>query len=235
MITEGSVAYSLVYSANVLKLKVTLLFQKFKFYRKSLLHYLSSCSLYHLQLITQHSINSFFFLSYKIYYLQIPEMGEGRRGTTVSWGKGSPPIQVKSEPETESRVASMCWLGQTFLELNSKRSFFFLIDLYWSIIALQYCVSFRCTTKRISHMHTHVPISPPTWASIPSSLSQPSRSLQSTEPISPCYAAASHHLTVLHSVVYICRCYSHFAPASPSHPMSSSPFSMSTSLFLPCN
>ena len=33
--------------------------------------------------------------------------------------------------------------------------------------------------------------------------------------------------------VYIYRCYSHFAPASPSHPMSSSPFSMSTSLFLP--
>ena len=42
-------------------------------------------------------------------------------------------------------------------------------------------------------------------------------------------------LAILRSVVYICRCYSHFAPAFPSHPMSSSPFSMSTSLFLPCN
>ena len=40
---------------------------------------------------------------------------------------------------------------------------------------------------------------------------------------------------ILHSVVYICRCYSHFGPASPSYPMSSHPFSMSTSLFLPCN
>ena len=111
--------------------------------------------------------------------------------------------------------------------------FYFLIDLYWSIIASQYCVSFCCTTKQISHMHTHVPIFPPSWASLPSSLSHPSRSLQSTKPVSPCYAAASHQLTILHSEVYMCWCYSHFAPASPSHPMSSTPFSMSTSLFLP--
>ena len=114
-------------------------------------------------------------------------------------------------------------------------SYFFLIDLYWSIIASQYCVSFCCTTKRISRRHTHVPISPPSWASLPSSLSHPSRSSQSTKPMSLCYAAASHQPTILHSLVYIRRCYSHFAPAWPSYPMSSSPFSMSTSLFLPCN
>ena len=69
---------------------------------------------------------------------------------------------------------------------------FFLIDLYWSIIASQYCVSFCCTTKWISHMHTYIPISPPSWASLPSSLSHPSRSSQSTELISRCYEAASH-------------------------------------------
>ena len=109
------------------------------------------------------------------------------------------------------------WLLQfLLLVLPSLPSFFFffLIDLYRSIIASQYCVSFCCRTKWISHVHTHVPVSPPSWASLPSSVSHPSRSLQSTEPISLCYAAASHQPTILHSVVYICWCYSHFAPVS---------------------
>ena len=80
-------------------------------------------------------------------------------------------------------------------------------------------------------MHTHVPISPPSWVSLPSSLYHPSRSSQSMEPISLCRASASHQPTILHSVVCICWCYSHFTPASPSHPMSSSPFSVF--LFIP--
>ena len=93
---------------------------------------------------------------------------------------------------------------------------FFKIDLYWSITGSQYCVSFCCTTKRIRDMHTYIPISSPSWTSLPSSLSHPSRSSQSTKLISLCYAAASHQPTILHSVVYICWCHSHLAPASPS-------------------
>ena len=74
-----------------------------------------------------------------------------------------------------------------------------------------------------------LPLEPPSRPPYPTPLGHrraPSRS--------PCamLAAASHQPTILHSVVYICPCYSHFAPASPSHPMSSSPFSLSTSLFL---
>ena len=88
--------------------------------------------------------------------------------TTQSWG-----------------VLESCFVSFNF-------SFFFLIHIYWSIIASQYYVSFCCTTKWVSHMHIYVPISPPSWASLPPSLSHPSRSSQSTELISLCYAAASH-------------------------------------------
>ena len=113
--------------------------------------------------------------------------------------------------------------------------FFFLNRSLLEYNCFTYCVSFCCTTKRISQMHTDVPTSPPSCTFLPSSPSHPSRSLQSTELISLCYAAASHQPTILHSVVYICRCYSHFDPALPSHPLFSSPLSRSTSLFLPWN
>ena len=46
-------------------------------------------------------------------------------------------------------------------KLLPRKFFFFFSHLYWSIIASQYCVTFCCTPKWISHMHTYVPISPP--------------------------------------------------------------------------
>ena len=75
-------------------------------------------------------------------------------------------------------------------EMISHCSFF--LYLYWSIIALQCCVIFCWTTKRISYMYTYIPISPPSWASLPLSLSHPSRLSQSIKMISLCYAAVSH-------------------------------------------
>ena len=87
---------------------------------------------------------------------------------------------------------------------NGRISFFsfFKIDLYWSIIASQYCVSFCCATKRISHMHTHVPISPPSWASLPSSLSHPSR-----------YWIIFHRVRV-RARTYVCVCVIFFIHSS---------------------
>ena len=84
------------------------------------------------------------------------------------------------------------WASYFTSESPYDLSLFFLIDLYWRITASQYCVSFCCRTKWISHMHKYIPISPPFWASLPPSLYHPSRLSQSTELISLCYAAASH-------------------------------------------
>ena len=91
-------------------------------------------------------------------------------------------------------------------------------------------------------MYTYIHISPPSYASLSSSLPHPSRWSQSTELIPLCYAAASHQLCILHLVVYICQCYSLTSSQLPvlpprflfSLPMSSSPFSTSASLFLSC-
>ena len=57
-------------------------------------------------------------------------------------------------------------------------------------------------------MYTYIPISPPSCISLLPSLSHPSRWSQSTELISLCNVAASHQLSILHLVVYICQCNS---------------------------
>ena len=72
--------------------------------------------------------------------------------------------------------------------------FVFLKHLYWSIIALKWCVSFCFIIKWISYTYTYVPIFLPSCVSLPPSLSHPSRWSQSTELISLCYAAAPHWL-----------------------------------------
>ena len=73
---------------------------------------------------------------------------------------------------------------------------------------------------------------PPSRASLllphPSYLSCPSRLSQSTELSSLYYAATSHQLSILPMVIYMFQCYS----SSPT--MSTSLFSVSVPLFLPC-
>ena len=108
----------------------------------------------------------------------------------------------------------------------------FKIDLYLSIIASQYCVSFCCTRKWIRHIHTYIPISPPCWASLPPFLSHTSRSSQ-TRSWSPCamLLLPTSYLFYIWQCIYVnATLTSPHLPPAPS--MSSRPFSMSTSLFL---
>ena len=72
---------------------------------------------------------------------------------------------------------------------------------YWNITALQCCVSFSCTTMRISCMYTYSP----SLMSLPPTPSHRSRSSQSTELSSLC---CSFQLAIysIHGGVYVVTC-----------------------------
>ena len=81
----------------------------------------------------------------------------------------------------------------------------------WRKIILQHCVGFCHTTMQINHNHAYIT----SLLSIsPFPPSHSSRSSDSLRLGSLCYIATSHQLSILHMVVYICRCYflhlSHF-------------------------
>ena len=114
--------------------------------------------------------------------------------------------------------------------LQGKQHIYFTIAIkYLSLVSPPYpfyfLLEYNCFTllcqfllynKVISYMYTYITIPPPSCLSLPPSPSHPSRWSQSTELISLCYAAASHQLSILRLVVYICPCHSHFVPAYPS-------------------
>ena len=93
--------------------------------------------------------------------------------------------------------------------------FFFFKHVYWSIIALQWCISFCFITKWISYTYTYIPISPPSCISLTPSLSHPSRWWQNTELISlcGCFPLATYFTF---GSVYMSVPLSHFVPAYPS-------------------
>ena len=85
---------------------------------------------------------------------------------------------------------------------------FYNVCFYWSIIALQRCISFCCTMKWISYMYTYVPSFldlHATYLLQPTPLSQLSRSSQITELSSVCFTVCSHQLSTIHRVGHICQ------------------------------
>ena len=81
---------------------------------------------------------------------------------------------------------------------------FFNLFFDWRKIVLQWCVGFCHTAMRISHNYTYIPSF---FSLTPLPPRHPSRSSQNTSLGSLGYAAASHQLSLLHMIVYICLCY----------------------------
>ena len=117
----------------------------------------------------------------------------------------------------------------TAKELPILASFF-----YWTIIAPQCCLSFCYTAKWISYTYALVCIylnplrcSPP----IP-----PFQVITDHEAELPCYTTDSHSLAILHMVLCMCQSNSPSSSQPNFHflPVSTCPFSIPASLFLPC-
>ena len=114
-------------------------------------------------------------------------------------------------------VRGYCLLNCLFIFMNSIFKFIF----HWRIIALQCCVGFWHTTMCISYKYTFIPF---LLDIFPPPASHSFQSSQSTE-------LSSLYFT--HSNVYVSVLLSQLFPCFPSPSVSTSPFSMSASLFLP--
>ena len=137
-------------------------------------------------------------------------------------------ITVKKEKKTCKAVTVATPAG---VKISYILQSIFLIFFYWIIFTSQCCVSFCCITKWISYMYTYI-LSP--WASLlPHHPSYPSRSSQNTEMDSMCYTAVAHYLFYTWQCVYVSAILPIHSTLPSLFPVSTSPFPMSISLFLP--
>lgn len=102
--------------------------------------------------------------------------------------------------------------------------------LLFIIGVLLHKIVFTFAVQRISYLYTYISLllEPPS-PSYPTPLGQ-----HSTELSSRCFTAASHRLSIFHRIVRLCRCYCPSLSNSPLPTKSTCPFSVSASLFLPC-
>ena len=120
----------------------------------------------------------------------------------AKWTSFSQPgLQESDVPillSTGSRHTSLSFLFFFFYFLAILYSMWGLFFFNWHIIALEYCVSFCCTAKWISHMYTYIP----SLSDLPRSPpSHPIRSSQSTELSSLCSFLLAIYFT--HGSVYM--------------------------------
>ena len=107
-----------------------------------------------------------------------------------------------------------------FANEATNKGIFFIVSFFiyiYRYIFLTSLLDYNCFTmvcyfllyNKANQLYIYIyPISPPSCVSHPPSLPHPSKWSQSTKLICLCYAAASHQLSVLHLVVYICPCQS---------------------------
>ena len=160
-----------------------------------------------------HNVTQYFSFR-RLYYL----FQQSKHNVSLWWPGGLWNIEVLHELLSslfKPIFGLYCW----YISLVVRFWFCFSFKhLYWSIIALQWCVSFGFMTNWISYTYTYDPISLPSCISIPPTL-----------PISPLYVVTKHRadLPVLCSCfplgiyftfdsVYMSMPLSHFVPAYPS-------------------
>ena len=141
-------------------------------------------------------------------YKPVRGQAAGKEGT---WNPCSSPVTFKPwslcntwHNRVSARLLFVVHMRKCVWSLSwqalSKQCFLF----YWNIIALQCCLSFWCVVKWISHMHMYIPSFlgfPPLHPPHP----HPSRSSQSTKLSFLWFIAGFQGLSVLQTVVYVCR------------------------------